>query len=135
MIPSADDGLKILENNPIEVILSDQRMPGKTGVEFFESIKGLFPNPIRILITAHTDINAVISAINTGEIYQYVAKPWNDYDLKITIQQAYDIYHLKEENNKLNKKYQKVFSESSDPIILFNSGNSSFVTLVSSRFL
>ncbi len=64
---SVDEALKILERESIHVILSDQRMPKMTGIEFFESIQLIFPNPIRILITGYTDINAVIDAINRGQ--------------------------------------------------------------------
>ncbi|MBL4669234.1 MAG: response regulator [Flavobacteriales bacterium] len=117
---SADEGYEILKTNPIEVVISDQRMPGKSGVDFFESIRDLHPNPIRILLTAYSDIDAVIDAINRGGAYRYVSKPWNDYDLKLAIENAYHLYHLKEQNNKLNIKYRKVFSDSSDPIILFD---------------
>ena len=117
---SADEGYQILKKNPIEVVISDQRMPGKSGVDFFESILDLHPNPIRILLTAYSDIDAVIDAINRGRVYRYVTKPWDNYDLKLTIENAYHLYHLKEQNNKLNIKYRKVFSDSSDPIILFD---------------
>ena len=61
---SAEEGINILQQNIIHVILSDQRMPKMTGIEFFESILPIFPDPIRILITGYTDINAVIDAIN-----------------------------------------------------------------------
>ncbi len=117
---SADEGYKILKSTPIEVVLSDQKMPGKTGIDFFESILDIHPNPIRILLTAYSDINAVINAINKGNVYRYVKKPWNDYDLKLTIENAYQLFHLEEQNNKLNLKYRRVFSGSSDPIILFD---------------
>jgi PAS domain S-box-containing protein len=117
---SIDEGLKTLQTTPIEVLISDQRMPEKTGIEFFESILETFPNPIRILITAYSDIDAVIDSINKGRVYQYVTKPWDDYDLKLTIENAYNLYHLKEQNHKLTNKYQKVFTNSSDPIILFD---------------
>ena len=95
-------------------------MPGKTGIDFFESILDMHPNPIRILLTAYSDINSVIDAINKGSVYRYVTKPWNDYDLKLTIENAYQLFHLEEQNNKLNVKYKRIFSESSDPILLFD---------------
>jgi len=117
---SAQEGVEVLRNEPIEVVISDQRMPDKTGVDFFESIVDVHPNPIRILLTGYADINAVIDAVNRGHIYRYVTKPWNEYDLKLTIENAYHLYHLKEQNNKLNIKYRKVFSDSSDPILLFD---------------
>ena len=117
---SAEEGFEILKNNPIEVVIADQRMPNKTGVDFFESIIDVHPNPIRILLTAYSDINAIIDAINRGNVYRYVTKPWSEYDLKLTIENAYQLYLLKEQNNKLNLKYKEIFSSSTDPIILFD---------------
>jgi len=117
---SSDEGLKILNTKPIEVIISDQRMPVKTGVDFFESILETHPNPIRILLTAYSEIESIIGAINRGQVYRYITKPWNGYELKITIENAYQLFHLKEQNNKLNLKYTKVFKESTDPILLFD---------------
>lgn len=117
---SANEGYKILGEQQIEVVIADQRMPTVTGVDFFESIIGTYPNPIRILLTGYSDIEAIIAGINKGQIYQYVTKPWNEYDLKLIIENAYHLYHLKEQNNKLNIKYRKVFSDSSDPIVLFD---------------
>jgi two-component system sensor histidine kinase DegS len=100
--------------------MSDQRMPGITGIDFFESIAVEYPNPIRILLTGYSDINAVIDAVNRGKIYRYISKPWHDHDLKLTIESAYNLYALKEKNKELNSKYKKVFSDCSDPILLFN---------------
>lgn len=117
---SAEEGMKILSEVPIEVLLSDQRMPGKTGVDFFESILDIYPNPIRILVTAYVDKDAIIDSINKGRVYQFVTKPWNDIDLKLTIQNAYQLYLLKEQNKNINLKYKRIFSESSDPIIIFD---------------
>ena len=74
---SAEEGRKILNTEDIQVILSDQRMPKETGIEFFQSILQSHPDPIRILITGYTDINAVIDAINVGQVYKYLTKPWN----------------------------------------------------------
>lgn len=101
---NAEDGRLVLENNDIHVILSDQRMPKMTGIEFFESIIEKFPNPIRILITGYTDINAVIDAINRGQVYKYLTKPWNENDVKIFIEKAYEVYYLRKENLELTEK-------------------------------
>ena len=117
---SADEGIEILKNHSIEVVLADQRMPGKTGVDFFEEILISHPNPIRILLTAYSDIKAIIDAINKGRVYRYVTKPWSEFDLKLTIENAYQLYLLKEQNNKLHIKYKEVFVSSTDPIILFD---------------
>jgi len=117
---SADEGIDVLKSHPIEVVLSDQRMPGKTGVDFFEEIKDLYPTPIRILITAFSDIESIIDAVNKGNIYRYVTKPWSNFELQLTIENSHKLYKLKEENNNLILKYEKIFSVSTDPIILLD---------------
>lgn len=101
---SADDAFKILEAETIHVILSDQRMPKMTGIEFFESIQSVYPNPIRILITGYTDINAVIDAINRGQVYKYLTKPWIEEDVKIYVEKAFEVYRLRKENIDLTSK-------------------------------
>ena len=108
---SAQEGRKILEENDIHIILSDQRMPIMTGIEFFESIVNEFPEPIRILITGYTDINAVIDAINRGQVYKYLVKPWQNDELKLYIQNALEIYHLRKENKELAYKLQLANTE------------------------
>jgi response regulator RpfG family c-di-GMP phosphodiesterase len=101
---SAAEGRKILEVENIQVIITDQRMPVMTGIEFLESIIPDFPDPIRILLTGYADINAVIDAINKGQIYKYIQKPWMDEDLRINIEKAYEIYALRKENRELTEQ-------------------------------
>lgn len=101
---STDDAFKILESETIHVILSDQRMPKMTGIEFFEKMQDIFPNPIRILITGYTDINAVIDAINRGQVYKYLTKPWVEDDVKIYVEKAFEVYRLRKENIDLTNK-------------------------------
>ncbi|TDQ06469.1 response regulator [Pedobacter metabolipauper] len=101
---SAAEGRKILETENIEIIITDQRMPVTTGIEFLESIIPDFPDPIRILLTGYADINAVIDAINKGQVYKYIQKPWMDEDLRINIEKAYEIYSLRKENRELTEQ-------------------------------
>jgi response regulator RpfG family c-di-GMP phosphodiesterase len=103
--PSADEGKRVLEekSNEIQIIITDQRMPGMTGVEFLSSIIDKFPDPIRILLTGYSDIQAVIDAINNGQIYQYISKPWEEQHLKIVIEKAYEVFSLRQENKELIK--------------------------------
>ena len=103
-VESPDEALRILETDLFHVILSDQRMPKKTGIEFFESIQNSHPDPIRILITGYTDINAVIDAINRGQVYKYLTKPWNEEDVKIFVEKAFEVYMLRKENIDLTNK-------------------------------
>jgi response regulator RpfG family c-di-GMP phosphodiesterase len=101
---SASIARKIIEENDIHVILSDQRMPVTTGIEFFESIIDDFPEPIRILITGYTDINAVVDAINRGQVYKYLTKPWSEDDVRIFVRTAYEVFNLRRENAALTTK-------------------------------
>lgn len=101
---SAKEGRQVLEKNQIHIIISDQRMPDMTGIEFFESILADFPDPIRMLLTGYADINAVIGAINKGQVYKYFSKPWDDQELIKTINEAFEIYRLRKENHELTEK-------------------------------
>ncbi|WP_295664594.1 response regulator [uncultured Mucilaginibacter sp.] len=104
---SAKEGRKILDQNEIAVIVTDQRMPVMTGIEFLESIIHIYPDTIRILLTGFSDINAVMDAINRGQVYKYLVKPWADEELKMYIQNAMEIYHLRKENQDLAEKLEK----------------------------
>ncbi|MBV9961668.1 MAG: response regulator [Parafilimonas sp.] len=101
---SAVEARKIVAENDIHIILSDQRMPVTTGIEFFESIIETHPEPIRILITGYTDINAVIDAINRGQVYKYLTKPWNEDDIRIFVHTAFEVFNLRRKNAELSKK-------------------------------
>jgi len=103
---SAEEGLKILRDNPIKVIITDQRMPGMTGIELLEKIIPTYPNAIRMILTGFSDVEAIINAINTGQVYRYITKPWNKNELKITIDNALEAYHLREENKTLIQNLQ-----------------------------
>lgn len=98
---SAKEGAEILKNQEIDIILSDQRMPDISGVDFFKQTLKDYPNINRILITGYTDFKAIKSAINDAKIYQYVQKPWREDDLNATIQEALKIYELEKENAEL----------------------------------
>src|ERR1700743_3399519 len=108
---SAREGRKILDNNEIGVIITDQRMPGMTGIEFLESILPVYPDTIRILLTGFSDINAVMDAINRGQVYKYLVKPWQNDELKMYIENALEIYHLRKENKDLARRLQMAYAE------------------------
>jgi signal transduction histidine kinase len=98
-------------HHDISIILCDQRMPEMTGVEFFESIRDEYPNPVRILITGYTDIESVISAINRGHIFRYIKKPWTDVDIKSAIDEAYKFYFTSSMLAIKNAELQKAYNE------------------------
>jgi signal transduction histidine kinase len=98
---NAEDGFKILEKENIQVILSDERMPGMTGVEFFTKIKDKYPDILKLILTGYSDIEAVIRAINDGQVFRYATKPWNPIELDSIIKEAFDKYDLILQNRKL----------------------------------
>ena len=97
---SGKEGIEILDNNTIDLVLSDQRMPEMTGVEFLRYTMDKYPEPNRILITGYSDISAIENAINHAHIFQYVQKPWNEKKLSSVIKSALSIYDLEQENKK-----------------------------------
>ncbi len=104
---SAKKALEILDLQKVKVVISDQKMPEMSGIELMKIIKEKHPNIIRIILTAYADIENAIEAINSGEIYRYLSKPWNKTDLNLTIQSALDTYNLREENKNLINNLQK----------------------------
>lgn len=102
---SGEEALKIMDSKPVHIIITDQRMPNMTGIEFLEQILKIHPDPMRILLTGYADMSAVIDAVNKGKIYHYLSKPWDEEELDKTIQQAFQIYtdkeHIKDQNGKL----------------------------------
>lgn len=101
---SADDAKVILADTVIHVLITDQRMPGTTGTELLAQAVKDFPDQTRILLTGFSDIEALKDAINLGQIFCYLQKPWNDDELKETIKRAYQVYNLKKEKEALTEK-------------------------------
>lgn len=101
---SGEEALKILATKKVHVIITDQRMPEMTGVDFLEKVLEKFPDPMRILLTGYADMNAVVDAVNKGKIFHYLAKPWNEEELDMTIKRAYEKYLEKAELKDMNQK-------------------------------
>ena len=102
---------EILENNDIQLIISDQRMPDKTGVEFLEETIADFPDVIRIILTAFSDTTDIIRAVNKVGIYRYLTKPWDIDDLMMTIKSAVNNFGLKRQNKNLIVNLQSINEE------------------------
>lgn len=108
---SGSEGLEILQQHDIALIISDQRMSGMTGIEFLKRAAEMRPQTVRIILTGYTDVNALVEAINSGVVYKYVTKPWINDDLKQTIKRAlqhYETikgqYELRLQNERLEKR-------------------------------
>lgn len=109
---NAEEAFKHLRDNPdISIIFCDQRMPVMTGVEFFEQVRVSYPEPVRILITGFTDIEAVIAAINKGHVFRYIGKPWNEADIHLAIDESHKFYLTSSLLKKKNAELQKAYNE------------------------
>ncbi len=100
---SGQAGIEVLNNSekPYSLIISDQRMPGMNGAQFLEEAKKIFPDAIRFLLTGYSDMDAIVDAVNKGEIHRYLVKPWDDGDLRLQVQQSLKQYELVLENRRL----------------------------------
>lgn len=85
---SGAEGVRVLQEHPVHVVMTDQRMPQMTGVEFLQRVKSDQPEAIRLIFTGYADVNAVIAAINQGNVFRYVAKPWDPDELTATLKEA-----------------------------------------------
>ncbi|MCB1190754.1 MAG: PAS domain S-box protein [Leptospiraceae bacterium] len=108
---SAMEGFKILEKENIKVVIADQRMPEVTGIEFLEKVASIYPHTIKIMLTGYSNSEETILAINRGEVYRYVTKPFNELDFKITIDKALEVYELKMKNHKLLEALEEKIKE------------------------
>lgn len=103
---SGAEALELLKEYAIGVIVSDHRMPVMTGIELLSKVKESYPDITRILLSGFSDIDTVTEAINQSNIYKFIAKPWDDTQLRTTIQEAFEHFELKMENNRLAKELQ-----------------------------
>ena len=91
---SASEGLEFLAVNRVGVILTDQNMPQISGIEFLNRVRQLYPDPVRIVLSAYSDLKLVNEAFRRGAIYKYINKPWDEQDLLHTVQEAFRQYEL-----------------------------------------
>ncbi len=101
---NAEEALKIIEDREVAVLVTDQRMPGVTGVELCERVKAKSPATIRILITAYSDLKAAIDAINRGQVRRYLKKPWEPDELAAEIRDALDVYQMSEQLRRMERR-------------------------------
>lgn len=103
---SGEEGMNVIKENDIHVVVTDQRMPNMTGVQFLQHIPNDFDS-IRIILTGFSDMESIIEAINTGQVYRYITKPWDKDELKITIDNAIETVMLRRNNKKLISELQE----------------------------
>lgn len=110
---SGAQALQILSQQtvPVALIITDQRMPQMTGVELLEKTLTSHPETMRILLTGYTDLESVIEAINKGQIYRYLTKPWDPVDLRSAVSRAVERYDLQQELKQKNQELSKGYEE------------------------
>jgi len=116
---SANEGFYVLRNDDIHLIISDQRMPDMTGVEFFEKTLPEYPDIIRMVLTGYSDVGAIIAAINNGRVFRYITKPWNEGELRMTIENARQLYSLNKRNLMLVSELKQKVEEQEKILRLF----------------
>lgn len=117
---SAEEAMLLMEKDPFPVVLSDQRMPGTTGSALLARIRARWPRTVRFLLTGYSDLEAVVDAVNEGGIHAYVSKPWDPVDLKLRIEQAYEVHSLRAEKEELYERYRQLFDRAGDPILILD---------------
>ena len=116
---SGAEGLELLSQNQVVLIISDQRMPQMKGTEFLERAREVSPDSLRMMLTGFSDYDAIIEAVNRGHIYRYISKPWEPGDLKITIREAVESYRMRAKLKLAEEKIEQQNASLKEQIELF----------------
>ena len=100
---SGAEGLEYLKENAVDLVISDMRMPEMDGNRFLTEVATQWPSVMRMLLTGYSDMESTVGAINNGHIYRYIAKPWDDSDLLLSVQRALESKNLRDDRNRLNR--------------------------------
>jgi DNA-binding NtrC family response regulator len=98
---SGDEALALLGQHDVALLITDQRMPGMTGIELLKKTVVLRPRMVRIILTGYTDVDALVEAINCGQVYRYVPKPWNNDELRLTVKRALEYFESLKQRHEL----------------------------------
>jgi DNA-binding NtrC family response regulator len=105
---SGAEGLELLEQHDVALLISDQRMPLMTGIELMTKTVTIRPQMVRILLTGYTDVGAIIEALNSGLVYRYLTKPWNNDDLRTIVRRALEHYEVMKSKHILGMENQRL---------------------------
>jgi len=111
---SAQEGMAVLEKEVVDVIITDENMPGISGTELLRLVKERYPDTVRIMLTGLTDIEVAKNAINNGEIYRFFNKPWDDFELVVSVRYALKEKLVEQENARLKsivKTHEETFKQ------------------------
>ncbi|HUW39008.1 MAG TPA: HD domain-containing phosphohydrolase [Rhodocyclaceae bacterium] len=104
---SGEEGIGLMEREPVDLVISDMRMPGMDGAHFLERVSSRWPDTLRILLTGHADVASTIAAINKGRIFRYIAKPWDDQDVRLIVRHALERQQLERDKRRLEALTQR----------------------------
>ncbi|HLR06072.1 MAG TPA: response regulator [Pyrinomonadaceae bacterium] len=107
---SGDEALALLGQHDVALLITDQRMPGMTGIELLKKTVPLRPRMVRIILTGYTDVDALVEAINCGQVYRYVAKPWDNEDLRLTVRRGLEHFESNKRSAELDYTNQRLVS-------------------------
>jgi len=107
---SGAEALELLKQHDVAVLITDQRMPGMTGIELLKNTVSIRPRMVRIILTGYTDVDALVEAINCGQVYRYVAKPWSNDDLRLTVRRALEHYETNKKSYELELTNRRLAS-------------------------
>ncbi len=107
---SGDEALALLGQHDVALLITDQRMPGMTGIELLKRTAPLRPRMVRIILTGYTDVDALVEAINCGQVYRYVAKPWDNEDLRLTVRRGLEHFESHKRSAELDYTNQRLVS-------------------------
>ena len=106
--PSGAEALALLDQHDVALLISDQRMPAMTGIELMVKTVAIRPQMVKILLTGYTDVGALIEALNSGLVYRYLTKPWNNDDLRTTVSRALAHYESMKSKHLLGMENERL---------------------------
>jgi len=104
---SGEEALHLLERESVHIVVSDLGMPEMDGLELLKQVEQKYPDIIRLVLSAHATTNSILDAINSGNVYRYIIKPWDNMELKLTVRQAIDVFKIQEERRSLLRQLQE----------------------------
>jgi two-component system sensor histidine kinase/response regulator len=105
---SGADALRLLQEHDVALIITDQRMPEMSGIELLKRTAAIRPHMVRIILTGYTDVESLVEAINSGQVYRYVTKPWSNDDLRLTVSRALEHYETNKARHELEMVNQRL---------------------------
>ena len=116
---NGNDAIEIMRQNDIKLVITDQRMPEMTGIQLLEKLSPEFPDSIRMILTGFSDIEVIIDAINSGRVFRYITKPWDENELRMTLENARQLFELQSRNRSLMAELKQKVEEQDQTLKLF----------------